>query len=103
MTFAAGDIVKAVQMITASGGLAATVPVDTEGVVTYVYPAGAMVSPWDGLEYNLKVRFPGHLNICKCLDGNYHVGEFEVTKVEVTDREIWDFFMGEEPDITEGK
>lgn len=90
-----GDIVTSVCEIGSSGGLMPPVPTGTQGVVTYIYPDGEMVSPFDGTDYRLKVKFPGHLNICRCLDGCHHVADAEVEKVEVTDRDIWDFFEGE--------
>lgn len=96
MIYTNGDVVESTADIGSSGGLMRSVPPGVKGIVTYVYPDGEMVSPWDGVDYRLKVKFPGYLNVCRCMDGCYHVAEAEVSKIEVTDRDIWDFFEGAE-------
>lgn len=98
MVLATGDVVRAKSPITPSGGLGRTAPVGAEGIVTAVYPPGQMVSPYDGHEYALKVHFPGYLNLCRCFDGCYHVADFEVEKIEVTDGEIAAFLADSMPE-----
>lgn len=94
--FTQGDVVEATAEIGSSGGLMRAVPPGTKGLITYVFPEGQMVSPWDGIDYRIKVKFPGYLNICRCMDGSYHVADEEIHKVEVSDQDIWAFFEGHE-------
>jgi hypothetical protein len=98
MEFATGDVVRAETEISPSSGFGHPVPIGTEGVVSFVYPPGVMVSPYDGQEYALKVHFPGRVNICRCFDGGYHVGDFEISKIEVTDDEIATFLQSARPE-----